>query len=85
MAPIQTIQATTLSTQAEPINGVTFNDVKARTKALSQVNPIDQAAPMRDITFYATVRNNIMLDKIIENQNKIMQKLGIGENLNIKG
>lgn len=85
MAQIQPVQVATLTTQAEPINGITFNDVKDRTKSLSQANPIDQAAPMRDITFYATVRNNIMLDKIIENQNKIMQKLGIGENLNVKG
>lgn len=74
------------------VNGITSTDINTRMKEIAKSDPIDPVATKRDITFYSAVRNNIMLDKvltnqneIIENQNKIMQKFNIGENLDIKG
>lgn len=93
MAPIQPISPTIQSTQTTTVNGITDKQVKFRRndleKSMEFVEPA--GASRTELTYIASVRNNIMLDKvlsnqniILENQNKIMQKLGIGENINIK-
>lgn len=91
MAQIQPVQAATSAKQAGPINGLTNNELNTRMNELIKTDPIDQATPKRDIPFYTSIRNNVMLDKVlanqktlIQNQNKIMQKLEIGERLDLK-
>lgn len=91
MTTIQPISSATSNTQPTSVNGITINDIKAKTSEIAKIDSIDPAAPMRDITFYSSVINTITLDKvlanqktIINNQNIIMQKLGVGENLDTK-
>lgn len=73
------------------INGITSSEIQTRTKQINEDTSILNRSIM-STSATASVRNNIILDKvlanqniIIENQNKIMQKLGIGEKLDIKG
>lgn len=73
------------------VNGITSSEIKTRTKQINEDTLVLNRSIM-STSATTSVRNNIMLDKvlanqntIIENQNKIMQKLGIGEKLDIKG
>lgn len=93
MVQVQAVSSNnTSSIQSKTLNGLTNKELNNRMNELIKTDPIDQATPKRDVPFYTSIRNNVMLDKvlvnqktIIENQNKIMQKLGIGEKLDIKG
>ncbi len=87
MAQIQPISQTTTNTQFATVNGITNNDINAKIIELNKLNSQNNNMPQYDMNFgeyLATIRNNIMLDKILDNQNKIMQKLGIGEKLDVQ-
>lgn len=74
----------------ETINEITYDEVNKRLNQFYQeTNGVGGCA---QITQLVAGRNNIMIDKVLANQNtiisnqaKIMQKLGIGEQLDIKG
>lgn len=76
------------------INGITGEEVKARLKEINKDTPIIWTASLMnapsELTARTVTRNNIMLDKILENQAKIMdsQKVimdKLGTNLDVKG
>lgn len=90
MTKVQPITQNTTSAQVATVNGISDNQVKARARDISNGNEFP-TAERAELTYIAVIRNNIMLDNIltnqktiIDNQNKIMQKLGIGENIDIK-
>lgn len=92
MTQIQSVSVSPVTTQARQINELSNNELNARMHELMSSDPIDPITPKRDVPFYTSIRNNIMLDKvlanqkiIIENQKKIMQKLGIEAKLDISG
>jgi hypothetical protein len=84
----------TISGQTIPVNGIANNDLNARISELYNINSQNKNIPTYNFNhdnFFATIRNNIMLDKVLvnqntimDNQNKIMQKLGIGEKIDTK-
>lgn len=70
------------------INGISSETVKARLKEINEETPIFWTTSLikspQELTVRTATRNNIMLEKILENQSKIMEKMGIGENLDVK-
>lgn len=77
------------------LNGITSADVKARIKQINEETPIFWTASFikepQELTVRTTARNNIMLEKVLENQAKIIanqniiaEKLGLGEKLDVK-
>ena len=74
-------------TSVNPINGITSEEVKSRLRQVNDETPVvfwstSVIKEPQDLTVRMVARNNIMLEKIMDNQNKIMQKLGIGQKLN---
>lgn len=81
------------------INGITSDDVKARLKQINEDTPILWTTSLikepQELTVRTAVRNNIMLEKILDNQQKLMlnqnlliAKIGggkVGNNLDVQG
>jgi len=76
------------------INGIPSDQVNARLKEINSDTPILWTTSLikapQELTARTATRNNIMLDKVLENQNTIMQnqglmmqKMGIGQKLNV--
>lgn len=77
------------------INGIPTVDVKTRLEDINKETPIIWSTSLikspQEITARTAVRNNLMLDKVLDNQNKIMQnqtlimeKMGIGKGLDVQ-
>lgn len=77
------------------INNISSETVKSRIKDINKETPVfwtNLVKEPQEISLRMTARNNLMLDQvlanqavIIDNQNKIMEKMGIGNKLNIQG
>lgn len=67
------------------INGISSNEVKVRLKQINEDTPILWTTSLikepQELAVRTVVRNNIMLEKVLENQSKIMAKMGLGEKL----
>lgn len=79
----------------ENINGISTADVKTRLEDINKETPILWTTSLikspQEITARTAVRNNLLLDKVLDNQNKIMQnqslimeRIGIGEKLDVQ-
>jgi len=71
------------------ISGITSDDVKTRLKQINEDTPIIWTTSLikspQELTVRTVTRNNIMLEKVLKNQSKIMEKMGIGDKLDVKG
>lgn len=71
------------------INGISSDEVKARLKEVNSDTPIIWTTSLmnqpQELSVRLEARNNIMLDKMLKNQQLIMKKLGVGENLDVAG
>jgi len=75
-------------TSVNSISGISSEQVKERLKQINGETPIIWTTSLlnspQELTVRTVARNNIMLEKVLDNQNKIMEKMGIGDKLDVK-
>lgn len=77
------------------ISGISSEEVKARLKQINEDTPVIWTTSLvkepQELSVRTVVRNNIMLEKVLDNQAQIMknqavmmEKMGVGEKLDLK-